>query len=87
MPRYTGEFSGPCPACDEHIEFALGIRTDGPPAAMHFGPGGPTPVAVRDVQLMLMVDDRLDVAFRFDCPLCGAGGAGRATCSAVPSPE
>ena len=43
MSRFAGDFQGPCTACGEYVEFALGIRTDGPTVAMHFGPGGPQP--------------------------------------------
>jgi len=83
MSRYAGDFQGPCTACGEYVEFALGIRTDGPPAAMHFGPGGPQPIELGDVKLVLMVDDKLDVKFDFKCPLCGESSAGRMTSNAV----
>jgi len=81
MQRFTGEFQGECKSCGEHVEFALGIQTGRDPVAMHFGPGGPTPVELREVDLVLMVDEALDVKFRFACPLCGGESRGRTTCN------
>ncbi len=86
MPRFAGDFQGPCTACDEYVELALGVRTDGPAIAMHFAPGGPQPVELDGFELVLMLDDALDVRFRFACPLCGGWSDGRVTCRAVPEP-
>ncbi len=86
MPRYTGDYQGRCQACDEDVELAIGIQTDRAPVAMHFGPGGPQPVLLHDVQLVAMIDDSLDVKFTCTCPLCGGLTPGRATCRPVPSP-
>jgi hypothetical protein len=83
MSRYAGDFQGKCTACDEYVEFALGVSTGNDPVAMHFGPGGPTPVAIELLELGLMVEDEIDVRFRFMCPLCGRTSAGRARCREV----
>lgn len=86
MQRFTGDYQGPCDFCDQPIEFALGFQIDREPVAMHFGPGGPTPVRIHDIRLVLMVDDQMDVEFRFDCPLCGGESTGRAVCARVLGP-
>ena len=86
MARYAGDFQGTCTACDEYVELAIGVRTDRPPLAMHFAPGGPMEVLLRDVELATMIDDDLDVRFLFECPLCGGWSSGRATCRPVAEP-
>lgn len=86
MPRFTGDYQGTCAACDEHVEFALGIRTDREPTAMHFGPGGPQPVELREFELTLLVEDDMHVKFEFVCPLCGEWSAGRTRCRGIPEP-
>ncbi len=86
MSRFSGDFQGTCPNCDEYVEFAVGIQTDREPVAMHFGPGGPQPVELRDVQLALMVEDRADVNIRYACPICGSFADGSVTCRALPNP-
>lgn len=83
MQRFTGDYTGTCPHCDEYIEFAVGIQTDREPMAMHFGPGGPQPVELKDVQLLLMVEDRAELTLRFACPMCGESADGRVTCRAI----
>lgn len=85
MQRFTGDYQGVCSACDEPVEFALGIQTDRDPVGMHFGPGGPVQVMLQDVELVLMVGDELDVKFRYSCPLCAAENEARALCRVVPS--
>ncbi len=86
MPRFTGDFHGKCEACDEYVEFAVGIQTDRPPVAMHFGPTGPGTVRLTDVELGVLVDDMADIRIRFQCPLCGGASTGRLTCRNVPDP-
>jgi len=86
MPRFTGEYQGNCAVCGEHVEFAVGIRTDREPTAMFFGPGGPQAVALRELQLTLLVEDDLHVQFEFVCPLCNGWSAGRTRCRGVPEP-
>ena len=83
MHRYAGDFAGTCQVCEEYVEFALGVSPGNDPIAMHFGPGGPMPVEVDQLELGLMVEDTIDVRFRFVCPLCGGRSAGRATCRLV----
>lgn len=83
MQRFTGDYCGDCDACGEYVEFALGVQTGREPVAMHFGPRGPEPILLRDVNLVTMMDDELDVKFGFDCPLCGGASKGRATCKSV----
>lgn len=80
MARYAGDFQGKCAACDEYVEFAMGISPGNDPIAMHFGPGGPQPVELAGVELELMVEDEVTVRFKFVCPLCGQKSAGRTTC-------
>lgn len=80
MARYAGDFQGNCTKCDEYVEFAIGIRSGSDPVAMRFGPGGPSDVTLREVELVTMMDDVLDVRFEFQCPLCGEWSTGRATC-------
>lgn len=90
VSRFAGDFQGSCKNCDEYIEFAVGVRPGTDPVAMHFGPGGPTPVELRDVELSQMIDDALDLRLHFLCPLCKKWSAGRMTCkqaSAMPPPE
>jgi hypothetical protein len=86
MARFTGDYQGDCTACSEPVELAIGVRTESSPVAMHFGPGGPRDVSIRDMQLAHMMDDRLDVRFEFACPLCGAWSTGRATCAPAGTP-
>ncbi len=83
MERFTGDYYESCACCNQPIEFALGIQIGREPIAMHFGPDGPTAVRLHDVRLLLMVDDDLDVTFRFDCPLCGGESNGRISCTRV----
>ncbi|MFO0974392.1 MAG: hypothetical protein U1A27_13270 [Phycisphaerae bacterium] len=85
MTRFAGDFCGPCRACDDVVEFAIGFRPGTDPIAMHFGPGGATPVEIGGVELGLMADDVCDLKFWFICPLCGRRSTGRATCRATPS--
>jgi len=86
MPRFAGDFQGTCTACGEHVEFALGIRTDREPTAVHFGPGGLQSVELRDLELTLLVEDDMHVKFDFICPLCSAWSAGRTRCRGIPEP-
>ncbi len=83
MSRYAGDFQGTCKRCEEYVEFALGVSPGNDPVAMHFGPGGPTPVDVDQLELGLMVEDEIDVRFQYVCPLCGKASAGRATCKLI----
>jgi hypothetical protein len=53
---------------------------------MHFGPSGPQPVELRDLELVTLIDDQVDVKFTFACPLCGNWAAGRTSCRAVSEP-
>lgn len=53
---------------------------------MHFGPGGPQPVEIRDFELSLLVEDDLHVKFEFVCPLCTEWSAGRTRCRGLPEP-
>ncbi|MBX3396647.1 MAG: hypothetical protein KF841_14900 [Phycisphaerae bacterium] len=84
MQRFTGDYQGQCSVCDQPVEFALGIQTGRDPVGMHFGPGGAVPVVLRDVDLVVMIGDELDVKFRYDCPLCAAENDARTICRAVP---
>ncbi|MCK6455362.1 MAG: hypothetical protein L6Q92_02350 [Phycisphaerae bacterium] len=85
MARFSGDFQGPCGVCGEYVEFAVGVRTDGDPVALQFGPGGPQPIVLKDVEPELLVEDERRTRFRFQCPLCGEWSAGRATCRDVAS--
>ncbi len=85
MERFTGDYQGTCGACDEPVEFAIGVQTDRDPVAMHFGPGGPVAITLYDFKLITMIGDDLDVAFGFDCPLCGARSGGRTVCRTAPT--
>lgn len=84
MSRMAGDFQGKCNACDEYVEFAVGIQTDRPPVAMHFGPGGPSNVQLSNLELRLMVEDSAEVDIEYLCPLCGMSSSGRLTCRVVP---
>ncbi|RIK68542.1 MAG: hypothetical protein DCC65_02815 [Planctomycetota bacterium] len=86
MPRFTGDFQGKCEACDEYVEFAVGIQTDRTPVAMHFGPSGPQPVRLIDVELGILLEDTAEIRIRFECPLCGGDSSGKLTCRHVPDP-
>ncbi len=85
MERFTCDYQGPCDSYAEAVEFAIGVQSDRDPVAAHFGPGGPVPVELRDVRLVTMIGDDLDVAFIFACPLCGEASKGRTTCRQAPS--
>jgi hypothetical protein len=86
MSRFTGDFSGECEACGEYVEFAIGVQTGREPVAMHFGPRGAENITLSEFELLLMVDEELDVKFRFVCPLCGGESAGRAACKGAAMP-
>jgi hypothetical protein len=87
LARYTGDYQGRCTACDEYVEFAVGIRPGTDPLAMCFGPGGPQPVEIEDLNLEIMIDDAMDVRFRYTCPICGRWSSARVTCRIVPGPQ
>jgi hypothetical protein len=90
MARFSGDFRGVCAACGEYVEFAVGIDSGPPeraPIAVHFGPQGPVPIELREVNLVLMLDHNLDVKTQFCCPLCGQWAAGRLTCAQVGAPD
>jgi len=90
VARFAGDYSGSCGACGEHVEFAVGIRPGTDPVALHFGPSGPAPIEIADLELKTMIDDALDVRLSFICPLCGQRSPGRITCrptAPAPRPE
>lgn len=86
MSRFTGDFNGDCEACGEYVEFAIGVQTGREPVAMHFGPRGAEQITLSEFELVLMVEEDIDVRFRFLCPLCGGESGGKASCREATMP-
>ncbi len=87
MARFSGEIARDCTACEQPIEFALGLDTEREILhALFFGPGGPQPVTISDWSAQLVTEAQVVLSVSFACPMCGGLQAAPATCRRVPAP-
>lgn len=87
MARFSGEVARDCAACEQPIEFALGLDTEREILhALFFGPGGAQPVTVSDWSAQLVTEAQVVLSVSFACPMCDVEQAATATCRRVPAP-